>query len=97
MEVALGRYGQQSPAAGGATLAAGGGRPSVRTGGSPTSDGLRSDTVSTDAAEYSEHARLVNSALSDDGMTPLIQVGRRWGGHQQERTAGSGKEQLAVP
>lgn len=37
----------------------------------------QSETVSTEAAEYSEHARLVSSALSDDGMTPLIQVRRR--------------------
>jgi hypothetical protein len=30
---------------------------------------------SSDAAEYSENARLVgSSALSDDGMTPLIRV-----------------------
>ncbi|KAI7841423.1 hypothetical protein COHA_004818 [Chlorella ohadii] len=35
-----------------------------------------SETVSTDAAEYSEHARLVSSALSDDGMTPLIHPAR---------------------
>ncbi len=38
-----------------------------------------SETVSTDAAEYSEHARLVSSALSDDGMTPLIHVRREAG------------------
>lgn len=39
-----------------------------------SSPSRHSETMSTDAAEYSEHARLVSSALSDDGMTPLIQV-----------------------
>lgn len=50
-------------------------RPASRQqGGSPVSLGVQS-TVSSEAAEYSEHARLVNSsALSDDGMTPLIHV-----------------------
>lgn len=42
--------------------------------GSPSAD-LRS-TVSSEALEYSESARLVNAALSDDGMTPLIQPPR---------------------
>ncbi|KAL4428039.1 hypothetical protein ABPG75_002128 [Micractinium tetrahymenae] len=42
-------------------------------GESPTSSGVRSSSE----VEYSEHARLVNSsALSDDGMTPLIQPAR---------------------
>ncbi|PRW05827.1 TVP38 TMEM64 family membrane [Chlorella sorokiniana] len=41
-----------------------------------SSPSRHSETVSTDAAEYSEHARLVSSALSDDGMTPLIQPAR---------------------
>lgn len=42
-------------------------------GDSPSSSGVRSSSE----VEYSEHARLMNSsALSDDGMTPLIQV--RW-------------------
>jgi hypothetical protein len=69
MEIRLaegqGRY--QSP--GGGTATAG---PSGGPGGSPTSDGVR--TEDSDAAEYSENARLVGAALSDDGMTPLIQV-----------------------
>ena len=39
-----------------------------------SSPSRHSETMSTDAGEYSEHARLVSSALSDDGMTPLIQV-----------------------
>ena len=52
---------------------------SGRRAGSPISVGVRStDTMSSEAAD--ENARLVgNSALSDDGMTPLIQVG---GGQQ---------------
>lgn len=41
-----------------------------------SSPSRHSETMSTDAAEYSEHARLVSSALSDDGMTPLIQPAR---------------------
>ncbi len=45
-------------------------------GESPTSSGVRSSSE----AEYSETARLVHSsALSDDGMTPLIQVGEQRG------------------
>lgn len=49
--------------------------PPPRGGGSPISDDGRRSTMSSDAADYSETARLVlSSALSDDGMTPLIQV-----------------------
>lgn len=48
--------------------------PSSQQGGSPVSLGVQS-TVSSEVAEYSEHTRLVrSSALSDDGMTPLIQA-----------------------
>lgn len=66
--LAEGRF-VQAPAAAPPT-----GRPGA---GSPVSTGVRSSD-STDAAEYSENARLVgSSALSDDGMTPLIQVGPR--------------------
>jgi hypothetical protein len=77
MEIRLaegqGRY--QSPGGGGTATAGVSGGP----GGSPTSDVRTEDS---DAAEYSENARLVGAALSDDGMTPLIQV-RGCGGRQE--------------
>lgn len=56
------------PPSGGAQPSPAGGAPIAR--GSPVSPG-----TSSDAAEYSENARLVaSSALSDDGMTPFLQV-----------------------
>lgn len=63
--LAEGRY--QSPRA----AAGRSGQP----GGSPASLGVQS-TVSSEAPEYSENAHLIvgSSALSDDGMTPLIYV-----------------------
>ena len=92
MEIRLaegqGRF--QSPGGGAATAG-----PSGLPAGSPTSDGLRSED--SDAAEYSENARLVGAALSDDGMTPLIQVRRvhGCGGRRWRRCGGSARQRLA--
>ena len=88
MEIALGegRYGLTPPSGGSAAAAAAAAaadRPS--TSGRPTSS--PTGTTSTDAAEYSENARLVSSALSDDGMTPLISV--RGGPPALRRTGGA--------
>lgn len=82
MELQSGRYTPPAPPPAPLPVRGGSGAPpddQHPRNGSPNSVGMRS-TVSSDGAEYSESARLVHSsALSDDGMTPLIQVSH-WAG-----------------